>query len=319
MRNIYLIVTLLILFVGCSSKVFQAPLEEEKILTKKENKDFYLIDEFIYKKDQIIFFEKLFDRIKKLENKETLQRYADFYRKNYSYFVNGLLKAKILEDKINQNKSIDIQDPHKKLLTKALSSNKEDAIKIYLQLAKEDNIFAQRELAEIYKIDDPIKSIYWYKKLISNNDIKSIKDYAYANIYMIRPIIIQDVKRAVELYESLEELGEVSTLMHLGNIYEYGFFKNDFPQDKAKALEYYKKAAKKDYTNAQKKLSKIYLCEKCVGNRFNKEEGIKLLKILISKGDKESEKILEKINLQTKEQEVLEEEINLEQIEESEK
>ena len=289
MKNIYLLLTLLLLVTGCAENQPKTP-------EIKETKNFYFPDEFIYKKEQILFFEKEFNRILKLNNKELLQTYADFYKRNESYFTNGLEKAQMIEDKIKKDKMIYIKNSHKSLLTKALSTNKEDAIKIYLKLAEENNIFAQRELAEIYKISDPIKSIFWYEKLISNNDIKSMKDYAYANIYMIRPIIVQNVKRAVSIYEELEKLGEVSVLMHLGNIYEYGYFKDDIPQNREKALEYYKKASSKNYTNAQKKLSQIYLCKSCEGNRFNKEEGLKLLKILASKGDEESIKKLEKIS-----------------------
>lgn len=288
MKNIYLLGILLILLLGCADKEVQTPII-------KQNKNFYYMDEFIYKKEQVTFFENEFNRILKLNNKEILKAYADFYRKNASYFINGLQKAEKLENRIKDNKLIYIKNSHKTLLTKALSSNKKDSIKIYLTLANEDNIFAQRELARLYRISNPIKSVFWYEKLISNNDIKSIEDYAYANIYMIRPIIVQNVKKGVSLYEKLEKLGETSASMHLGNIYEYGYFKNDFPQDKQKALKYYKKAAMNDYTNAQRKLSQIYLCEKCKGNRFNKIEGIKLLETLASKGNEESIKKLKEI------------------------
>ena len=307
MKNIYLIITFVLLFTACANKV---PQKSNIELVQ----NFYYIDDFIYKKEQISFFEKEFHRILKLNNKKILQEYANFYRNNQSYFINALEKAKQLENRIKKNKVHYVKNSHKELLTKALSSNKKDAIKIYLKLAKEDNIFAKRELARIYKISDPIKSVFWYEKLILDNDIKSIKDYAYANIYMIRPIIVQNVKKAVQLYEKLEQLGETSALMNLGNIYEYGYFKDDFPQDKEKSLQYYEKAAKKDYTNAQRKLAQIYLCKECEAKRYNKEKGLKLLETLALKGDEYSIKKLETIK-----QEAKEEEKHLELKEESEK
>lgn len=309
MRTTYLLITLLFILVGCGnnqpqiSKPISKPIAKpiSKTITKSKLKTtpdiiFHDISEFIYKKNQIVFFEKQFDKILKLKNKDSLQKYANFYRKNASYFINGKLKAKALEKRRINLDNLDNSNSHKVLLTKALSLGSKDSIAIYERLAKEGNIFAKRELAEIYKYDNKLKSVFWYKNLIENNDIESIKYFAFANLHMVNPIIVQDTKKAVKLYEKLDSLGEVSGLVHLGNIYEYGYFKNDFPVDKKKSLKYFQKAAKKGYTPAQKKLTKIYLCEKCKGDRYNKEEGMRLLNILVSKGDEKSKKILESLN-----------------------
>lgn len=136
----------------------------------------------------------------------------------------------------------------------------------------------QKELAKKYKYTNPEKSIYWYEKLVLENDTESIEEYAYANLFMINPIIIQDVKKAVELYEKLAKQNHKSSLMRLANIYEYGYFKNDIPMNKQKALEYYEKASQLNYLPAQKKLIEIYLCKKCNDGRYNKEKGLNLLK-----------------------------------------
>lgn len=180
------------------------------------------------------------------------------------------------------------------------------------------SIKEQREFAKKYKYTNPEKSIYWYEKLALENDIESIDEYAYANLYMINPIIIQDVKKAVKLYEKLAKQNHESSLMRLANIYEYGYFKNEVPIDKQKALEYYKQASNMNYTPAQKKLVKIYLCKECNDNRYNKYEGIKLLEILSSKNDIESIDLLKKINSKETE-EAIEEPIQRTKIEESAK
>ena len=72
---------------------------------------------------------------------------------------------------------------------------------------------------------------------------------------------------------------------------------------------------------------RIYLCETCEGNRYNKEEGLKLLDILVEKGDKQSQEILENINsskmqaeqeMSPKEEEIQEEAKPIEETEVSE-
>lgn len=180
------------------------------------------------------------------------------------------------------------------------------------------SIKEQREFAKKYKYTNPEKSIYWYEKLVLENDIESIDEYAYANLYMINPIIIQDVKKAVKLYEKLAKQNHESSLMRLANIYEYGYFKNEVPIDKQKALEYYKQASDLNYTPAQKKLVKIYLCKECNDKRYNKEEGLRLLKILASKNDIDSIEFLKEIN-STSLEEAIEEPIQKTKTEESAK
>lgn len=304
MKYILLFIWAIFLLTACSSK----EPEKQEIVEKTQEKNYHFVEEFIYKKEQIIFFEKEYENILKIKNKKLLQEFANFYKKNSSYFINGEYKAKNLENKILELNNEKLSS-HKQLLTKALSVNKNDAIQIYEKLAYEGNIFAQRELAEIYKYDNKLKSIFWYKKLIENNDIKSIKDFAFANLRMVSPVVVQDVKRAVKLYEKLDSLGEVSGLVHLGNIYEYEYYKDEIPMDKQKALKYFEKAAAKDYTPAQKKLVKIYLCETCQGDRYNKEKGMKLLNILVEKNDREAIEMLNKINKKTITQEVIQEEL----------
>ena len=77
-------------------------------------------------------------------------------------------KFKLLKYRISKIDETKNQNSQKTQLTKALSLNKKDAIKIYEDLAHKGNIFAQRELANIYKHEDKLKSIFWYKKLIEN-------------------------------------------------------------------------------------------------------------------------------------------------------
>ncbi len=319
MRNAIFLIVSLFLFTACSNKEVQKSSIKQIKQKQRVSKNHYYIEEFIYKKEQIEFFEKDFENVLILDDKKLLEKFASFYKSNASYFKNSSLKVSLLEKRIKQISNENIEDEHKILLTKALSSSKKEALSIYEKLAHNENIFAQRELAEIYKYENKLKSIFWYKKLIQNNDIKSIKEFAFANLHMISPVVVQDTKKAIALYEKLDSLGEVSGLVHLGNIYEHGYFKNEVSINKVKALNYFEKAAAKDYTPAQKKLVKIYLCEKCKGNRYNKEKGLKLLNILVNKGDEESKELLVKLSSKEpiKEEVIQEEKTQTPKIEES--
>lgn len=290
MKLILFVLSIIYLITGCSTKE-----PKKEISNIQKAKEYYFVEEFIYKKKQIEYFEKEFENILSSNNLEVLKKFKNFYKTNSSYFLNSFKKIELLEEKIDNIEKTNTNS-HRYLLTKALSANKQEAVKIYEKLANEGNIFAMRELANIYKYDNKVLSIIWFEKLVEKNDIQSIKDYAFANLHMVSPILVQNVKKAVELYERLDLLGEVSGLVHLGNIYEYGYFKNEFPIDKQKALKYFEKAANQNYTPAQKKLAKIYLCEECEGARYNKEKGIEILKKLTSKGDDEAKELLIKLS-----------------------
>lgn len=189
MKYILFLLTLVYLLTGCASKE-----PKKEISHISEEKNHYFVEEFIYKKKQIDYFEKEFENILNSDNIEVLKKFQKFYDLNSSYFINGQKKAEMLKEKIeklpNENKN-----SHRFLLTQALSVNKEDAIKIYEKLAKEGNIFAMRELANLYKYDNKILSNIWFEKLVEKNDIQSIKDYAFANLHMVSPIIVQNVKK----------------------------------------------------------------------------------------------------------------------------
>lgn len=260
----YILYTFLLAFIliGCQN---QGP-------TAMSLKKYHSFDKFDYSKEQIEFFEKEFGKIKEFENIQILKSYASFYRKNYSYFINGKLKAKVLEQKVKELKDKKVEDNLTKIkkAKKLINQNKKsDAINIYKELAEENNIKALRELVEIYKLNNPKLARKYFKKLVFHEDIGSMKEYASAHIYIIRPIETQNIKKAVEVYGKLVELGELSSMVRLGNIYEYGYHKNDFPKDLKKSLAYYEKAANEGYTLAKSKLLKIYSCEKCEGDRYN--------------------------------------------------
>lgn len=236
---------ILLIFTGCEKTNLQAPL-----------KTYHDFNNFDYSKEAITFYEQEFENILTIDNAQILKEYYKFYDKNSSYFVNGKQKASKLLNKYlnlrankNENSTKDIKELH--------------------ELAKKDNIKALRALVEYYKIESPKKSLEYLEKLVSLKDIKSMKDYASANIYINRPILTQDIKTAIKTYEELGKLGELSAIMRLGNIYEYGYHKSIAEKDLDKALEYYEDAASKGYTPALKKLHKIYSCEKCDGDRYN--------------------------------------------------
>ncbi len=273
MKYILATISILLLFTGCENKEVNPP----KI------KIFYSFENFNYSKESIIFFEEKFNEILKFDNLIILEQYSDFYKKNSNYFINGKQKVKKLEKLIKELKNIKKDNEEILLLKKAEKAKKKEAIKIYKELAKKNNIKAQRELVKLYKYKNPSKALYWLEKLVLAEDIYSMKEYASANIYMIRPVIVQDLEKALSTYKRLAQLGELSSIMRLGNIYEYGYHKQIAPQNKEKSLEYYEKAAAKDYKIAQKKLFEIYSCKSCKPNRYNAKKA----KIL-------EEKLLEK-------------------------
>lgn len=307
MKNMIFFIMAVFLLTACANKELPKKTDIKTLEKQKHFKSHYYMEEFTFEKKQIEFFEKEYENILKINEKELLEKFVSFYKKHSSYFKNSHLKIKNLEKKIKQISNKEIENKNKNLLIKALSLPQKDAINIYEKLALNGNIFAQRKLAEIYKYENKLKSIFWYKKLIENNDIKSIKDFAFANLHMISPVVVQNTKRAVKLYEKLDELGEASGLVYLANIYEYGYFKNDVPIDKTKALKYYEKAANKEYVPAYKKLAKIYSCKNCKPNRYDKQKALifknKLLKekkvpIKVSKAEKTRK--IEKKNLNNK-------------------
>jgi TPR repeat protein len=274
MRYILFFFSIIFLFSGCSNKQDITPTIQK----------YSSIDTFNYSKQSITFFENEFSNILKIENINILEEYTNFYSKNKNYFLNGKQKVEELKNRL---KSLQIKQDITstnyllKKAKKTLISNKKEAIKIYKELANENNIKAQRALVEIYKISNPTLSLKWLEKLVENRDIYSMKEYASSNIYMVRPILVQDLKKAINTYKELANAGELSSIMRLGNIYEYGYHKQVAPQDRNKSLEYYETAAAKGYEVAQKKLLNIYSCKKCIPSRYNEEKAKALQKLLV--------------------------------------
>ena len=261
MKNIYLISFIFFIFTACQNK-------QENI---KTNDLSHHLNNFSYQKNQIQKLENTFKDIVKSKNIILLKEYKKFYKENTSYFINGKNKVK------NLNKAIKKLE-NKKNLRKKL--NKDKSIKSYKELAKQGNIKAQRYLVDFYKYSNTKESLKWLEILVKNNDIKSMKDYASANIYMIKPVQKQDIKKALKVYEKLAHFGELSSIMNLANLYEYNYHKKYIKQDKQKALKYYEKASNKNYINAQKKLLKIYLCKECKPNRYDLKKANSLKKVL---------------------------------------
>lgn len=281
MRFFLLFIFIIFTLTGCQNNETSTPT-----LNK-----IYSYDKFDYSKEQISYFEKEFENILNIQNLKILKEYANFYNENKSYFLNGKIKV----EKINK-KIVKLQTKKSKTLSKLKEANnkkeKKEAIKIYKQLAKEGNIKAQRELVKTYKINNPELSLELLEKLVEQEDIQSMKEYASANIYMVRPVIVQDLEKALKTYERLAQLGELSSIMRLGNFYEYGYHKSVAPQDREKSLEYYEEASSKGYIIAKKKLFNIYSCKKCKPNRYNQEKADILQKELIKDLDKKLSKVL---------------------------
>lgn len=282
MRFFLLSIFIVFIFNACQSK-------ETTIPTLKKVHSF---NNFDYSKEQIIFFEEEFKNILSIENPTILAEYLSFYTKNQSYFLNGKEKIEKIKEKISLLKNK--KDKIVSKLQEAKTKEEKEAIKIYKELAKEGNIKAQRELVQSYKINNPELALKLLEKLVEQEDIQSMKEYASANIYMVRPVIVQDLKKALQTYERLAQLGELSSMMRLGNFYEYGYHKSVAPQDKEKSLEYYEEAASRGYTIAKKKLYEIYSCKECKPDRYDQEKADALQKELIKNLDKKLSKVLEK-------------------------
>ena len=308
MKYIFTFFTIIFLFTACQNKQGSIP----------ELKTYNSFDKFNYSKESITFFEREFDRISTIENPKILEQYLDFYKQNSNYFLNGKVKVKALENQLTQIREKQTLDSQLAQLKKAETLEKKESIKIYKQLAKEGNIKAQRELVERYKINNPSLALKWLEKLVRQEDIHSMKEYASANIYMVRPIIVQDLNKAIDTYEKLAKLGELSSLMRLGNIYEYGYHKQVAPRDRDKSLTYYELAASKNYEIAQKKLYEIYSCKECKPNRYNPEKAQALQKILNNPGTKTLERLEKKIKIPKIKKEIIKEKV-IEEIKEIKK
>lgn len=279
MKYILFFFSIIFLFTGCFNKQDITPTIQK----------YTSINKFDYSKQSIIFFENEFKNILKIKNINILEEYTNFYTKNKNYFLNGKQKVEELKSRLkNLQIPQDITSTNYllKKAKKTLITNKKEAIKIYKKLANKNNIKAQRELVEIYKISNPALSLKWLEKLVENRDIYSMKEYASSNIYMVRPILVQNLKKAINTYEELADFGELSSIMRLGNIYEYGYHKQVAPQDKNKSLEYYELAGSKGYEVAQKKLLDIYSCKNCIPSRYNEEKAKKLQELLVQNLDK---------------------------------
>lgn len=271
MKYILTIFFIIFSFTGCIYNQAKVP----------ELERYYSFDKFNYSKESIDFFEDNFNKILQIKNLIILKEYRNFYKKNANYFINGKQKVEKIDNKIQKLEDLRKNDETLSLLEKAKKVEKKEAIKIYKKLAEENNIKAQRELVEIYKYDRPSISLYWLEKLVLSEDIYSMKEYASSNIYMVRPIIVQDLKKALNVYNKLAKKGELSSIMRLGNIYEYGYHKEVAPMDKKRSLEYYELASSKNYPIAIKKLYEIYSCEKCIPDRYNAKKAEELKKKLM--------------------------------------
>ncbi len=154
-------------------------------------------------------------------------------------------------------------------------SNKVEKSKINHNISGK-SIKEKRKLVEFYKTSNPSYALKILEELVALEDIESMKKYASANIYMIRPVQEQNFHKALKTYERLDELGDLSSTMNLGNFYEYAYHKGLVKKDKNKSLFYYEKAASKGYIPAVKKLIKIYSCKKCKPNRYNEKRAKEL-------------------------------------------
>lgn len=285
MKALLLSFFIILTFNGC----FFSSLKKDEL---KKEINLYSYEQFNYSKKQIKYFEKEFENILAINNPNILKAYAKFYEKHSSYFINGEQKVKKLLKKASTYKTT---EPVLLKLQKANKTNMKESIKIYEELSKQGNIKAKRELVEIYKITNPNYALKILEELVALEDIKSMKDYASANIYMIRPIIVQDLKKALKTYKKLDELGELSSTMRLGNFYEYGYHKSVAPKNKTLSLQYYEKAALQNYFPAIKKLFEIYSCKACPSKRYDENKANKLQKILKQKLDEKLSKVLNKM------------------------
>ncbi len=231
---------------------------------------------FNYSKEEIKFFETEYIKILNIDNPNVLEEYLSFYDKNYSYFLNGKQKVKNLKEKIRL-----LRKQNKETITKKYKIH-DNPLTLNKELAKKGNIKARRALVRAYKTEHPELSLKILQKLVKDEDIKSMKDYARANMYKIRPVQKKDVKKAIEIYKKLASFGELSSIMKLGNFYEYGYHKEIIPLDTNKSLEYYNKAASKGYILAKKKLYKIYSCKACKPNRYDEAKANVLQRELIT-------------------------------------
>jgi len=131
------------------------------------------------------------------------------------------------------------------------------AHKLYSQLSKEDNAFAQFELAGMYH--DGIgtqknikKAISLYEKSAKNGN--TLAKVELGILYVSGKNIKQDYKKAFKYFKDASKTGNDEANYYLGRMYWNGYGVN---KDYTKAVKYYKVAVKQGHASAQYSLGSM--------------------------------------------------------------
>lgn len=95
------------------------------------------------------------------------------------------------------------------------------------------------------------KAVELYRKAADEGSLRGMK--MLANCYLEGIGVEKDSKQVIALLEKAASMGDAPSMYYLGQLYEEG--EDDFPKDKKKAKEWYKKAADLGYQPAKDALS----------------------------------------------------------------
>lgn len=148
---------------------------------------------------------------------------------------------------------------------------------VLVQLAKKDNIEAQRKLADMYVVGEADceqnyeQAGYWYAKAAAKGDASAQK--CLGNMYANGVGVKQDYERAFLLYEASAAQGNMKAIFNLSLMYQIGHHAD---QNYNKAYKLCRQSAESGYVSAQ--LNLALLLANGTGCEVDLEESAEWLK-----------------------------------------
>lgn len=147
-----------------------------------------------------------------------------------------------------------------------------------LDEAQHGSLYAQYELAILYKNTDIIKSVYWFQKAAEHGKVEASR--SLAAIYLHGEGVKENYALAVEWYQKAAEQGDAYSMGRLGKIYEEGRYVG---QNYEIAKEWYWKAVLQGDGKSIEWLGNMY--EKGLGENSNFERAVELYREFAYKGN----------------------------------
>lgn len=183
-----------------------------------------------------------------------------------------------------------------------------EAYKLAQKAVEQDSIQGTQLLAICYEKgvgvnEDINKAISLYSSLVDKDIDESM--ISLGLIYNNSSYDGHDYQKAVDLFTRASELGNVSAMVYLANMYYISTNNHQFPYDFEKAAKYYKLAADKGDSYASEKYADMLV--NGIGITQNKEEALRyynmassseraMIKLDLLKNDETENEIIQKVN-----------------------